>query len=391
MTREFIVSDVIQTNHYETEYGFPVSAFRFDQKDEMFKRSRWDGTMQVHGERFYEDIKYRDTFGYRKIDYSFRNASWNLEWGFGFGVSRSNSGLYSWDEMPSKWHKYLETGDMVRGSPEEMNRNTKRVARFFGASLVGVAKVHPNWIYSHEFNTLTHEHYPIEIPEACDKAVVIAIEMDYNAIRSSPNGVAGAATGLGYSKMAFVANAVAAFIRGLGYRAIPCGNDTALSIPLAMAAGLGECSRMGLLVTEKFGPRVRLCKVFTDAPLLCDSYRPFGVVEFCRECRICAINCPSQAITHNEMTEEGPNLSNHSGVRKWYVNAERCFAFWAKNRMDCTDCIRVCPFNKPSGFLHDLVRAVIKRTPLFNRTFVWMDKLLGYDKRISAAKFWASD
>jgi reductive dehalogenase len=373
-----------------TGYGFPVPTFRFDQKNEMFKRSRWDEKMQAYKRRFYEDIKYREEIGYRKLDYAFRNASWNLEWGFGFGISRSNSGLYSWDEMPAKWHHYLEVGDVVRESPEELSQNIKRVAHFFGADLVGVAEVHPNWIYSHEFNTQTHEHYPIEIPEVCDKAIVIAIEMDYHAIRSSPTGVAGAATGIGYSKMAFVANAVAAFIRGLGYRAIPSGNDTALSIPLAMAAGLGEWSRMGLLVTEKFGPRVRLCKVFTDAPLQSDSYSPFGVVEFCRDCRVCAINCPSRAIPQDDMTSEGPNISNQSGVRKWYVNAERCFAFWAKNRMDCTDCIRVCPFNKPPGLLHDLVRAVIRKTTLFNRSFIWMDGLLGYDERISAARFWGT-
>jgi reductive dehalogenase len=378
----------MQTNQYEAEYRFPVPTSRFDQKNEMFKRSRWDEKMQAHGKRFYEDIKYREEFGFRKLDYAFRNASWNLEWGFGFGISRSNSGLYSWDEMPSKWNRYLEAGDVVREPPEEMSHNIKRVAHFFGAGLVGIAKVHPNWIYSHEFNTQTNEHYPIEIPEDCDKAVVLGIEMDYHTIRSSPSGVAGAATGLGYSKMAFVANAVAAFIRGLGYQAIPCGNDTALSIPLAMAAGLGEWSRMGLLITEKFGPRVRLCKVFTDAPLRCDSYRPFGVVEFCRDCKVCAINCPSQAIPHEDMTSEGPNISNQSGVRKWYVNAERCFAFWAKNRMDCTDCIRVCPFNKPRGLLHDLVRAVIRRTTLFNRPFIWMDGLLGYDERIPAVRFW---
>ena len=56
--------------------------------------------------------------------------------------------------------------------------------------------------------------------------------------------------------------------------------------------------------------------------------------------------------------------------------------------MDCTDCIRVCPFNKSLGLLHDLVRAVIRKTTLFNRSFVWVDGLLGYDERIPAAKFW---
>ena len=344
--------------------------------------------MRPYSKRFHEDIQYRDEIGFRKLDYAFRNSAWNLEWEYGRGNSRSNYGLYSWDEISDKQRRYIEVDDAVRESPDEMTRVVKKAARFLGASLVGIAKVHPNWIYSHEYNTITQEHYPLEVPEGCDRAVVMAIEMDYEAMRASPDGVAGAATGLGYTKMALVANLVAAFIRNLGYRAVPCGNDTALSIPLAMAAGLGEWSRMGLLVTEKFGPRVRLCKVLTDIPLECDSYRPFGVVEFCKDCKKCATNCPSKAIPEGDMTTEGPNICNHSGIEKWYVNAERCYATWAKNRMDCTECIRVCPFNKRPGIHHDLVRAVIKRTSLFNRAFVWMDNLLGYDKRVPAKQFW---
>ncbi len=145
---------------------------------------------------------------------------------------------------------------------------------------------------------------------------------------------------------------------------------------------------MGLLVTEAFGPRVRLCKVFTDLPLESDTYRPFGVVDFCKDCEKCATNCPSKAIPEGAMTTEGPNICNHSGVEKWYVNAERCFAYWAKNRMDCTDCIRVCPFNKPPGILHDFARAVIRNTTLFNRAIVWMDDLFRYDRRLPAKEFW---
>ena len=40
-----------------------------------------------------------------------------------------------------------------------------------------------------------------------------------------------------------------------------------ITIPMAVDAGLGELGRNGLLLTEKYGPRVRLCKVFTDLPL----------------------------------------------------------------------------------------------------------------------------
>jgi reductive dehalogenase len=313
-----------------------------------------------------------------------------LEWGFGFGNARSNYGLYSWEGVVDRIKRYVETGDRVKQTPEEMSHIIKRVARFLGAGATGICSVHPNWIYSHEFNLLSKEHYPINIPEDSHTTIVMAIPMDYETIRSSPSGVSAAATGLGYSKMAFVANLLATFIKGLGYRAIPCGNDTALSIPLAMAAGLGEGSRMGLLITEKYGPRVRLCKVFTNLPLQVDSYHTFGVQEFCRTCKKCATHCPSQAIPDGEMTMEGPNISNQSGILKWYVDAEKCFSFWAKNRMDCSVCIRVCPFNKVKGLIHDAIRAVIKRTTLLNTLFTQIDSIFGYDKIVSAKKFWDS-
>jgi epoxyqueuosine reductase len=372
------------------ELPFPVPIDRFDQKNEMFKRSTWDEKMRPYARGFYEEVVYQQKIGYRKLDYAFRNAASNLEWGFGFGNARSNSGLYAWEGVAAKMKRFVETGEQVKESPAEMNRIIKRVAWFLGADLVGICRVNPNWVYSYEFNVLTQEHYPINLPEDSHNAIVMAVAMDYEAIRSSPTGVAGAATGLGYSKMAFVANLMAAFLRGLGYRAIPSGNDTTLSIPLAMAAGLGEGSRMGLLITEKYGPRVRLCKVFTDLPLQYDSYHDFGAIEFCKTCKKCATHCPSQAIPYGDTTTEGHNISNQSGVLKWYVDAEKCFAFWGKNRMDCVNCIRVCPFNKPVGILHDAIRTVIKKTTSLNPLFTRMDSLLGYDKILPAKSFWNS-
>jgi reductive dehalogenase len=370
---------------------FPVSEDRFDQKNEMFKRSLWDEEMLPHGTRFYREVKFRDKVGYRKIDYAFRNASWNLEWEAGWGNSRSNSGLFSWEGVNDRIKHYVESGDPVNESPEEMSRHIKKVAKIFGADLVGICRVHPNWVYSHEFNTISREHYPIELPEGCYNAIVLAIAMDYEGIQMSPTALEGGAVGFGYSMMVFVANLLAVFIRGLGYRAIPSGNDTALSIPLAMAAGLGELGRFGLLITKEFGPRVRLCKVFTDLPLSYDTYRPLGAKRFCEDCKKCATYCPSQAITKGEMTTEGYNISNHSGTLKWYVDCEKCFQFWAKNRTDCGNCIRVCPFNKPKGIIHDISKAMIRKTALFNRFLIWIDDILGYDKPLPPERFWDTD
>ena len=366
-----------------------VPGYRFDQKNEVFKRRHWDEELIPKGRKtLYDDVVFDDRAGYRKLDYAFRNASWHLEWSSGFGNDQGNSGLYAWEGMPEKVRAYAEAGGRVEESPAEMSRLLKKVARFLGADKVGIADVHPNWIYSHEYNLKSHEHYPIDVPEGCNKAVVLAVAMDYDVLRSSPSAAAGAATGMGYSRMAFVAGNVAAFIRQLGYRAVPAGNDTALSVPLALAAGLGDWSRMGLLVTPEFGPRVRLCKVFTDLPLSPDMYKPLGVVDFCKDCETCARRCPSQALPFGGMTEVGPNISSHSGVRKWYVDAPKCHDYWLRNRTDCSVCIRVCPFNKPPGIVHDAVRATIRRTTLLNRLFVRMDKAMGYDRRLSALRFW---
>jgi reductive dehalogenase len=370
------------------EFPFPVPNYRFDQKNEMFKRRTWDEEIRPHGDRLYTTIKYQDRYGYRKLDYALRNAAWNLEYGFGFGNMRSDMGLYSWSHVADKVKRFVETDGPVLHDTETNTRIIKKAARFLGADLVGICKVHPNLIYSHEYDLVDMKHHPIELPENCQNAIVMAVEMDYEATRYSPDGISGAATGLGYSMQAVMANLLATFIRGLGYKAIPSGNDTAISIPLAIAAGLGELGRMGLLISEKYGPRVRLSKVFTDLPLQYDTYRPFGVKEFCLVCKKCAKQCPSQCIPYGEPTQQGLSPSNFSGVLKWYIEPEKCFLFWVKNWMDCNNCVMSCPFNKPRGILHDSVRTVIRKTPQLNRLIVWLDDILGYGKPIRGKNFW---
>lgn len=370
------------------EFDFSIPNYSFDQKNEVLKRRSWDDKTRPHAERLYKQVVFKDRYGYRKLDYAFRNAAWNIEFAYAHGTVQSNSGLYSWSEIADKARLAVETGEPVNNSPSVNSRIIKKAAKFYGADLVGICKVHKNLVYSHEYNPMTNEHLPLEIPDDCSYAIVIAVEMDYESVKYSPDAISGASTGLGYSIQAVVANYVAAFIRGLGYKALPCGNDTALSIPLAMAAGLGETGRSGILITQKFGPRVRLCKVFTNLPLKSDSFRPFGVKKFCKTCKKCAKHCPSQAISFENQTVEGPTISNHSGILKWYINPEKCFAYWAKNRMDCNNCVNACPFNKPSGILHDMARIFIKRVSILNRLFIKIDDIMGYGKPMKKKKYW---
>ncbi len=222
-----------------------------------------------------------------------------------------------------------------------------------------------------------------DVPEEMKYAIVIAVEIDYPAIQCAPAHPASAAASLGYSKMAFIAGLLVQYIRGLGYQAIPCGNDTACSIPLAIDAGLGELGRNGLWITPPFGPRVRLAKVLTNLPLVPDRPVAFGDWEFCKICGKCAERCPSQSIVYGSPTAETHNISNRENVKAWHVNAETCLAFWVANGTDCATCIRGCPFNKPWGIHHAFVRWAISRYPRANRFFLWMDTFFGYGKKVT--------
>jgi epoxyqueuosine reductase QueG len=125
------------------------------------------------------------------------------------------------------------------------------------------------------------------------------------------------------------------------------GNDTALSIPLAIDAGLGELGRNGLLITPQYGPCVRLCKVFTDLPLMPDQPISFGVTETCMKCFKCAEACEVEAISSDpEPSYRTVSPSNNQGIVRWAVDHDKCYAFWIENSASCATCIAACPFTQ---------------------------------------------
>jgi len=232
----------------------------------------------------------------------------------------------------------------------------------------------------------------LAIPETMNKVIVLAFEEDFDGIEAAPTHLTVAATQDGYSKMAITGGSLAQFIRKLGYNAIPCGNNTGASVPMAIQAGLGEGSRSGMLITPKYGPRVRIAKVITDMPLANDTPIKFGVEEFCKACKKCAELCPSQAIPHEDKSMEASTISSNSGVLKWSADAEKCWSSWVANGSGCGVCIRVCPFNKPESWLHDVTRIMIgaKSGPI-DSLLVNLDDAGGYGKEEPNMVFWESD
>jgi reductive dehalogenase len=167
------------------------------------------------------------------------------------------------------------------------------------------------------------------------------------------------------------------------------GNDTALSIPISVDAGLGELGRNGLLITPKYGPRVRLCKVLTDLPLAVDKPISFGVTEFCEICGKCARLCPSGAIIEGQRTYEAHDMSNNPGVFKWPVKMLKCYTFWRQNGSDCSNCISVCPFNKPESWVHEAARVLIgTKSGVLDRFILKLDDTSGYGIHKDPRSYW---
>jgi reductive dehalogenase len=385
---------------------------RMSEKLTMFSRNVWDPARQDRpGLR--ENLSHVNLVegegkipNQTRLDYALMAAAWRH-------AGMGGSGDYDWDGVSG----------MVRGSRldqlgpwdptdigmswEEASLAVRHAALFYGASLAGIAELNPLWLYSDHFaprrddrertipvlsegDRLERAEEAWYIPESMNRVIALAFEEDYHAIANSPGRLASAATGNGYSRMAVTSSQLADFVRGLGYRAIPAGNGVGLSIPIAIDAGLGQLGRMGLLITPKYGPRVRLAKVITDMPLVPDDPIDFGVTEFCEACKLCADECPSGAVTDGPRSWEGASGSNNPGAFKWYTKVEECFDF---NGFSCSNCKRVCPFNKPNNsWLHRAVRGVVEgRVKPADRAMVALDQASGYGRQVEDREFWEMD
>ncbi|RMF03897.1 MAG: reductive dehalogenase, partial [Chloroflexi bacterium] len=272
---------------------------RFSQRNDVFCRSFWDPHIRSKkSELFYQTYRtplktWRTAEGFTQKDYALRNAAWHVTDIFA-----------ELKEAEDRREGFLDAFTLQRDGPPErvpvdspaaMSAEIKHVARVFGADLIGITEADRRWLYTRQYSAQTQQEKPTDLPEDLPHVVVIAQEMSESLIQTVPSALSGAATGLGYSKDALVLLSVAQYIRNLGYRAVASLNDTALAVPLAIKAGLGEYGRHGLLITPEFGPRVRLGKIFTDLPLAHDRPIAFGVRQFCNVCRRCTTACPARA------------------------------------------------------------------------------------------------
>lgn len=364
---------------------------RFSQADDVFSRSRTDGELRDDkADAFYSTYRrplanWRAGKGFRQLDYAFRNATWH--------VADVFAEMYEDDDRRDG---FLDPLSMLRdgaeerldvGSPSDAAKLLKHAAKTSGADLVGITSYDERWTYTKRFSAATGAEKPNPLPAEVDTVIVIGQAMDERLIDTAPSALSGAATGMGYSQDAVVLLTLAQFIRNLGYTAIPSMNDTALAIPYAIKAGLGEYGKHGLVITPEFGTSVRFGKIFTDMPMAQDAPIKFGVAEMCNICNACSKACPSRAIPDNKPSTDRHNKSNIKGIRKWSIDGEKCFAYWSKINSDCSVCVRVCPYTRDYTQRRHRAWLRLADSP-FRRVALRLHHKLGGGKRVMADDWW---
>jgi len=221
-------------------------------------------------------------------------------------------------------------------------KNIKTAAALFGADKSGICLLNKDWIYSH-----SEDGNKIEIDEDMTYGVILLTAMETQAILKGTDCNSQDATMIGYLKGSLCASSLALFIRNSGYKALCYDNSFALSVPLAIDAGLGEMSRNGMLVTPEFGSLVRISKVITNMPLKVDKPISMGITDFCSNCNKCSKNCPAGAID----CRKEPNFDSiapcgNTGIKRWQIDALKCLKYWLKMNISCSGCLKVCPLNK---------------------------------------------
>lgn len=228
----------------------------------------------------------------------------------------------------------------VPDDPRVLSRHIKSMAYFLGADHVGICELPPSAVYSHSEET----GKPINLDYKY--AIVFLLRKDKRTTDAS-NGYDWIFDPLSfqvYQILAVQTETMANYIRRLGYDAYPShvGTYVTLMPELVIRAGLGEVSRAGIALNPFFGLNFKAAAVLTDLPLEVDKPIDFGLQDYCRDCYICAEQCPSKAVSF-----QGKALYN--GYETYKLDERACASFCILNREGwvCGRCTKVCPWNRP--------------------------------------------
>ena len=363
MIGSFAVALILILLPIKQSYEEAVPKREIDERDTMFARNELSG----YPERF--EVYYNKHPEKKQLDDKFRKRP---------GLLSKNASQYHPVHFAAGKASF-ETIEALRPevngeiSDESFEFDSFEMTRFIKswAKKLGAAECGITGLKDYHFYTVggRAERFGKKIINNHKYAIAIIVEMSHEIISTAPTSPVVMESSQQYVVSGVIAIQVAKMIRNLGYtaRAHIDGNYQVICPLVARDAGLGELSRMGILMTPKYGPRVRIAVVTTDLPLIAgEPLREQSMIDFCIKCKKCADACPSKAIPTGDRVEI-------NGVKRWQINQEACYTFWNAIGTDCSKCVQVCPYSHPNNLLHNLVRAGVRHNSLFRFGAIKLD------------------
>jgi epoxyqueuosine reductase QueG len=248
---------------------------------------------------------------------------------------------------------------------DSYTENLKRKIVGFGADLVGVADAEPL------------KELKLDPPDLLDpfcRAISIALRLPgavFERILDRPTPVYSAVYQTANRMLDEMAFRTGTMLEKNGFESLPIPASQVLdeknwygAIPhkaVGRMAGLGWQGKSLLLVNPRFGPRIRLVTVLTNALLEIDG----PIKNRCGKCTLCQDACPVSAI-------KGVGTKGHYKSRKQALYLSRCAAklvgefskLPSVGTPICGICIKVCPYGRKKsqrGQAGDKEKAALER------------------------------
>jgi len=250
-------------------------------------------------------------------------------------------------------------------SPKHASTLIKRMAHMYGMSLVGITKFDPNFMFKNRMRGMPdygRGTWGDKVPEHWKSIIVFGVPMNWDGTY----GATGYSTSFdAYHRSRTASGLLERFIQELGYSAraqFPPYHYEIMLSPYVMLAGLGEYSRAGLVMVPELGANFRPAAVITNIEFEYDRPISVKMADFCKKCKICAEQCPSGAITHDDEPQ-----TIVRGFKRWKLNEEKCYQQWASGPTEmgfgCRVCIAVCPYSRKNTWIHTISRELEPRDP----------------------------
>jgi epoxyqueuosine reductase len=168
--------------------------------------------------------------------------------------------------------------------------------------------------------------------------IVLIKEQNYNLTQQIPHVQFEQDSFTAYAELMQAGAQLASLLHARGYRARAADSSSnSIVHHYAVEAGLGQMGLNGQLLTPVAGSRVRIGLVYTDAPLVHDAPRDYGIPKICDACQVCVRRCPPGAVQARRQ--------EYRGVEKAKIRMDLCFPVIVQSH-GCGICTKVCPVQK---------------------------------------------